>query len=691
MLLALGTGLNFSFGQKARQIVKDQFNGQQLVVARNIKLLLMRELAYLEKELLQAAASLSQSGSGPDQIQQVLQPCLGRVMELGVSRLELYDDKGKLAYSLYPHRRLMVSGGPDQPAVDSPGIPPPPENQVHVSQPLVNGSMVYFDLSARPASPQFGRLCFKLNLNWFLSPLLKEVRSGKTGYAWLIDGQGRFLFHPQHGFIGQSAFEARKSRGQDVSQHEIEQIQRKNMLRGQEGVGWYHSTWHMGYTGEIRKLIAYTPITVSQNPPQTWSVAVVAPEYEIEDATSDIFKWQAVFQGLILLLVIAAGGAVLWTEIRWSRKLEAMVEARTSALKRSEENYRSLVESAEDLIFSLDEQGRLISVNNFTAAFFGSSPGELVGSGAERLFNAEISARLQKIAHSVFKNSKSVRDEFELHMDDNIIWLSANFMPIKDDLGNISAVLCIARDITENKTLERSLINAEKLASLGTLAAGVAHEINNPLGVMLGFCDLLLRKKEAGSQEHEDLKIIERQGLHCKQIVENLLSFARTNQETTIDSDINLCIGEIVKVVRHSLEMKDINLQINLGQALPRVAADERQLQQVFLNLINNASAAMPQGGVLEIDTHLAANGKKVAAQIRDRGCGIAPEIIDHIFEPFFTTKQDGEGTGLGLFVSYGIIQKYGGSLTCESQVGPGGERPRGTTFKIELPVCKRM
>ena len=179
--------------------------------------------------------------------------------------------------------------------------------------------------------------------------------------------------------------------------------------------------------------------------------------------------------------------------------------------------------------------------------------------------------------------------------DDSSTWLSANFMPIKDDAGKIGAVLCIARDITENKTLERSLINAEKLASLGTLAAGVAHEINNPLGVMLGFCDLLLRKKESGSQEHDDLKIIERQGLHCKQIVENLLSFARINHATTMDSDINLCIKEILTVVRHSLEMKDINLRVNLGEALPRVSADEGQLRQVFLNLINNATSAMPK------------------------------------------------------------------------------------------------
>ena len=406
LLLATGTFLNFRFGQKARQILKDQFNEQQLLVARSIKFLLLREMAFLEKELLQASEDLGRIGTEPGEILQVLQPCLSRVMESGVSRLELYDGSGKPAYAIHAHRRQMVVSGSAKNADGARSSPPPDKNRVYVSLPFVNGSAVYLDFCAPTANPAFARLCFKLNLSWFLSPLIKKIRSGKTGYAWLIDGQGRFLYHPQHEFIGQSAFDARKSRAQDVSHHEIERIQRDHMLKGQEGMGSYHSTWHLGYTGEIKKLIAYIPITVSQNPPQTWSVAVVAPEYEIEDAMSESFRWQAVFQGLIMLVVIAAGGAFFWIEHRWSRKLEGLVEARTSALKQSEENYRSLVESAEDFIFSLDEQGRLISVNNFTAAFFGGNPEELVGSGAEELFTADIAERLKKNARTVFRNKQ---------------------------------------------------------------------------------------------------------------------------------------------------------------------------------------------------------------------------------------------------------------------------------------------
>jgi len=248
----------------------------------------------------------------------------------------------------------------------------------------------------------------------------------------------------------------------------------------------------------------------------------------------------------------------------------------------------------------------------------------------------------------------------------------------------VNSVLCIARDITENKYLERQLINTEKLASLGTLAAGVAHEVNNPIGVILGFCDLLLRKAEKTSQTYEDLKTIERQGLHCKQVVENLLSFARLGEGKSEHSDINECIEDIIKVVKHTLEMRSVDLVLALAENLPLVSGDSRQLQQVFLNLINNSIYAMPAGGTLKVRTYLERQTRKVVIQVEDDGIGIKEEDMDHIFEPFFTTKPEGEGTGLGLFVSYGIITKYGGTIDCVSHHS-STLKPRGTTFTVRL------
>jgi signal transduction histidine kinase len=282
-----------------------------------------------------------------------------------------------------------------------------------------------------------------------------------------------------------------------------------------------------------------------------------------------------------------------------------------------------------------------------------------------------------------------MRDEFMVVRAEYQIWLNAHFMPRKDGNGRVISVLCIARDITENKKLEKQLINTEKLASMGTLAAGVAHEINNPLGIILGFTDLLLEGFDKNSQQYKDLKTIETQGFHCKAVVENLLSFARQGEGQSVYCDINEAISAIVDVVNHSLQMNNIELRLNMASGLPRVEGDSRQMQQIVLNLINNAVAAMKQNGILEIQTSLDNDPGKVILMVRDNGHGIQKEHIDKIFDPFFTTKSEGEGTGLGLFVSHGIINKYKGTITCESSTGESQHKPRGTVFTLTLKAKK--
>ncbi len=257
------------------------------------------------------------------------------------------------------------------------------------------------------------------------------------------------------------------------------------MLNGGKGTGLYTSAWHRGIFGEIKKLIAYHPVSVSQNPMQKWSVAVVAPVSEIEAAVQKGYRRQLLLQGLVIIIILLGSGSILFYEIQWSRVLEQKVNQRTEELKRSEGKYRSLVESAEDFIFTFDPKGNFLSMNTFTANFFGGRPDEFTGQNFSSLFAEDMPEKYLKLIDLVYKFGKTVRDELEIMMDDHRIYLNANFMPVKDETGDVGSILCIARDITENKNLERQLINAEKLASLGTLTAGVAHEINNPIGVIL--------------------------------------------------------------------------------------------------------------------------------------------------------------------------------------------------------------
>jgi signal transduction histidine kinase len=244
----------------------------------------------------------------------------------------------------------------------------------------------------------------------------------------------------------------------------------------------------------------------------------------------------------------------------------------------------------------------------------------------------------------------------------------------------------MARDITDRQHMENQMAQTEKLASMGTLAAGVAHEINNPVGVMLGFTELLLDRVPPESKEHEMLKTIERQGLNAKRIIENLMTFARQPAKHEEFTDLNRDLDNVLTLVKNNLLTKKVDLEKRLAEGLPRVRGDAGELQQVFLNLINNAVAAMPSGGKLTVITKINPYNHMVEVVFADTGAGIPKKYADQIFVPFFTTKKVGEGTGLGLAVSYAIVEKCGGQIRFESRAADDGvEGPTGTTFFIDL------
>ncbi|MBI5895977.1 MAG: PAS domain-containing protein, partial [Desulfobacterales bacterium] len=384
-----------------------------------------------------------------------------RIVESGVVKMELLDLGNGRSFVYVPFSGLPVAPLDVRPWQEAlTGHVWTQGDTAWVSQPYVENSEPMLKMAMPLAAHPSWAIVFHLHIGWCVGGAVKEIRSGSTGYAWIIDPNGIFLHHPYADFVGKDAFSARGDVFKNQSFVQINQIQRDGMLEGREGVGVYASTWHRGITGEIQKLIAYTPIRISDHPPQNWSVAVVAPVFEIEAALTKIHRLQTLLQVLVLIIVLAAGGVILSFQMRWSRRMENLVAARTQALRRSEENYRSLVESAEDFIFTVDDQGRLLSVNSFTAASFGGTPEEFVGQGLDRLFTPQIAARQIKMVQTVYQTGKSVRDEFELILGHSPIWISANFMPLKNEAGQMGAVLCIARDITENKRLERFLINA---------------------------------------------------------------------------------------------------------------------------------------------------------------------------------------------------------------------------------------
>jgi signal transduction histidine kinase len=251
--------------------------------------------------------------------------------------------------------------------------------------------------------------------------------------------------------------------------------------------------------------------------------------------------------------------------------------------------------------------------------------------------------------------------------------------PLRDSDGAIAGTIVIVEDISARVQLEEQLQISEKMASIGLLAAGVAHEVNTPLTGISSFTQMLLENAEPDDPRTKVLEKIERQTFRAAKIVNGLLNLARPAQVDSGPVDVNAVINDVLSLLEHQLKTGRIQVRKELAAAPPLVQGIEYKLQQVFLNLFLNARDAMPKGGWLTIVTKTA--GATATIEVADTGSGIPEEQLSRIYDPFFSTKEIGKGTGLGLSITYGIVQEHGGTITCESAVG------QGTRFTLALPA----
>jgi two-component system NtrC family sensor kinase len=239
----------------------------------------------------------------------------------------------------------------------------------------------------------------------------------------------------------------------------------------------------------------------------------------------------------------------------------------------------------------------------------------------------------------------------------------------------------------ELRSAHEHMLHVEKMASLGKMAAVVAHEVNNPLSGILTYAKLLRKWVGSGQAEHEKreeamqcLDLIAAESRRCGDLIKNLLSLSRTAPMNVQSTDLREVIDRSLLLVRHQLELGGIELQLKVAEGLPRVPCDPAQIEQVLLALIMNAIDAMPRGGTLWLETRLNSDATEVEIQVRDDGAGIAADVLPQIFEPFMTTKEHGRGVGLGLAISRGIVERHNGRIAVESELG------KGTTFTVTLP-----
>ncbi len=353
----------------------------------------------------------------------------------------------------------------------------------------------------------------------------------------------------------------------------------------------------------------------------------------------------------------------------------------SDAVARSEARYQRLVETAPDAIFTVDMEGRLTSVNRAFEEALGRGRDEVVGTPfAELLDGSQRAIVVQLLADTAAGN----RSQAEVRYRDRrgeLCTGAVTATPVVED-GEIRGCLGIVRDVTGERRLADQLLQREKLAAVGQLVSGVAHELNNPLAGVLAFAQLLETAPGSEEEQREAVRAIHKEAKRAAKIVANLLLFARDRDPERTRTDLNAVLVDALELRRYVLRTQQVEVVTEFDPALPAVWADPFQLQQVVLNFITNAEYALK--GVerekrVTLRTWFA--NDRVCASVADNGIGIDTEVIDRVFNPFFTTKEVGEGTGLGLSISHGIIRQHGGHIGVESAVG------EGATFTIDLPL----
>jgi two-component system NtrC family sensor kinase len=367
------------------------------------------------------------------------------------------------------------------------------------------------------------------------------------------------------------------------------------------------------------------------------------------------------------------------------------VDRRTAEAEMHERFTEAIIDSLPVSLYAIDRDYRIVAWNrNRELGELGLPRGQVLGRNIFDVLTKQNRELLQREFSKVFATGQIQRIEQETvtHDGDTHHWLISKIPMSAGDGNQVSHVITVGENITARVKADRAVGRAEKLAAVGRLAAGVVHEINNPLATIAACAESLEKRLEEGafsdSPDTEDLReylgLIRDEAFRCKTITNGLLDFSRMRAGNRVLTDMGNLIKSTARLVTHQQRGDNIQIVVEAEENLPSVSADEGQLQQAVVALATNAIDAMPDGGTLTLRARK--SGSRILVEVSDTGVGIPPENMMKIFDPFFTTKDVGRGTGLGLAVCYGILSEHGGRLDVRSTVGAG------TTFTITLPVA---
>jgi PAS domain S-box-containing protein len=385
-------------------------------------------------------------------------------------------------------------------------------------------------------------------------------------------------------------------------------------------------------------------------------------------------------EDMALLAAVAAQAATALENGRLYRQLTV----KATELDRMREFSENILESLNDGLAVVNRDGRIIRWNRRLEELYGVRHEVAVAHPLDEIFDPSFLELLRSAQHEAPEGSTFYRVPLMTRQDaPRRLLVNVATTPLRDSDGEIAGTIVIIEDISTRVQLEEQLQISEKMASIGLLAAGVAHEVNTPLTGISSFTQMLLQGAEPDDPRTKVLEKIERQTFRAAKIVNGLLNLARPTEVDSTAVDLNAVINDVLALLEHQFRTGRIQVRKELSAVAPVVQGIEYKLQQVFLNLFLNARDAMPKGGWLTIVTRV--DGPATASvEIGDTGSGIPSEQLSRIYDPFFTTKDIGKGTGLGLSITYGIVQEHDGTITCESAVG------QGTRFILTLPAAAR-
>ncbi|TVQ99729.1 MAG: two-component sensor histidine kinase [Desulfovibrionales bacterium] len=593
--LLLLSGIIFSLASWANKelerIVSGQFNEQQLVLARKIALNVAEDFALLDAALDNFSRLQAHDPQNHASIQETYRFLKNRGV-LGVGIYRNTPEAGVDVYTSQGWTTLAELGlSPPMDTLPPTGLESTTQSVLSRTQFLETGSLqghwvmtMTLTFPRDPDHPEAKVGClFILDAQAIARKSAQGVRSGKTGYAWVIDHNAYFMYHVEEDFDGQDSMTIRQARNPAISYQRINDLVRHRLLRGEEGTDWYISGWHWEVIREMRKLFAFSPVILSQEngqPAHTWSVGLAAPDTEVFGLIQPIVIRQWLIIGLFFGVVTTAFAGFLFIALRWSEALKKEVEKKTQHLQRSETSLR--------------------------------------------------------------QERDKVRQSMEQLLE----------------------------------TQEKLLIS-ERFAAIGEAAAHLSHEIKNPLMLMAGFAQQVLRSLPEDDSRREKLDIVVNEAKRLERLLVDVRDFTRPPRPQHSTTQINEVVRDVAEIFQDQCESQNVQCRLALDSGLPVCLVDPSHIKQVLLNLAKNAVEAMPDGGEVTIST--AHGPDSIQVSVQDTGPGIPPEVLKRLFHPFFSTKP--KGTGLGLAISFKLVQDHGGEIKVRSQVGCGAR------FDVYIPL----